>query len=96
MVLFPICFFFICFFFKPELLFYVCMYFILALLGFSCCAWTFSSCSHWELLFVQVLGLLIEVASLVAEQRLQSHGLQQLWHVGLVAPQHVKFSPIRD
>ena len=42
----------------------------LAVLGFRCCAWAFSSCSEWGLLFVVVRGLLIEVASLVAE-----HGL---------------------
>ena len=35
-----------------------------------CCAWPFSSCSKWGLLFVVVCGLLIVVASLVAD-----HGL---------------------
>ena len=33
-------------------------------------AWAFSSCSEWGLLFVAVHGLLIAVASLVAEHRL--------------------------
>ena len=42
----------------------------LAALGLRCCAWAFSSCGEWGLLFVVVRGLLIAVASLVAE-----HGL---------------------
>ena len=42
----------------------------LALLGLCCYAWAFSSCSERGLLFVAVRGLLIAVASLVAE-----HGL---------------------
>ena len=39
-------------------------------LGLHCCMWAFSSCSEQGLLFVMVRGLLIAVASLVAE-----HGL---------------------
>ena len=46
------------------------VYLFLAALGLRCCAWTFSSCSERGLLFVAVCGLLIAVASLVAE-----HGL---------------------
>ena len=49
------------------------MYFIylfLAVLGLRCCVWAFSSCSERGLLFFVVRGLLIVVASLVAE-----HGL---------------------
>ena len=42
----------------------------LAVLGLHCCTRAFSSCSEWGLLFVTVHGLLIAVASLVAE-----HGL---------------------
>ena len=42
----------------------------MAVLGLCCCAWAFSSCSEWGLLFVAVGGLLIMVASLVAD-----HGL---------------------
>ena len=42
----------------------------LAALGLCCCARAFSSCGEPELLFVAVRGLLIAVASLVAE-----HGL---------------------
>ena len=36
----------------------------------------FSSCSEWGLLFVVARGLLIVVASLAAEHRLQARGLQ--------------------
>ena len=42
----------------------------MAVLGLCCCAWAFSSCGEQGLLFVAVRGLLIAVASLVAE-----HGL---------------------
>ena len=42
----------------------------LAALGLCCCIWAFSSCWERGLLFVEVCGLLIAVASLVAE-----HGL---------------------
>ena len=49
---------------------YVCMYVCLAALGLHCCARAFSSCSERGLLFVAVRGLLIVVASLVAD-----HGL---------------------
>ena len=42
----------------------------MAALGLCCCAWAFSSCGEWGLLFVAVHGLLIVVASLAAE-----HGL---------------------
>ena len=50
--------------------------FFLAALGFHCRAWAFSSCGEQGLLFVAVRGLLIVVASLVAEHGLQAHGLQ--------------------
>ena len=42
----------------------------MAVLGLRCCARAFSSCGERGLLFVEVRGLLIAVASLVAE-----HGL---------------------
>ena len=42
----------------------------LAALGLRCCAWAFSSCGEWGLLFVVVRGLLIAVVSLVAKLRL--------------------------
>ena len=50
-------------------LFFICFLF-LAALGLRCYAWAFSSCGEWELLFIVAHGLLIVVASLVAEQRL--------------------------
>ena len=51
--------------------FFVCFLFIfLAALGLHCCVQAFSSCSERRLLFVAVHGLLIAMASLVAE-----HGL---------------------
>ena len=52
------------------------IYLFLAALGLCCCAHTFSSCSERGLFFVAVRGLLIAVASLVAEHGLQAHGLQ--------------------
>ena len=60
------------------------IYLFLAVFGLHCCTQAFSSCGEWGLLFVEVCGLLIVVASLVAEHRLQAHRLQQLWHVGSV------------
>ena len=53
------------FFFRISL-----FYLFLAVLGLRCCPGTFSSCGEWGLLFVVVHGLLIGVASLVAEHRL--------------------------
>ena len=45
-------------------------YLFLAALGLHCCAQAFSSCNEQGLLFVVVHGLLIAVASLVAEHKL--------------------------
>ena len=47
----------------------------MAALGLCCCAWAFCSCSERRLLFVAVHRLLIAVASLVAEHRLQTRRL---------------------
>ena len=47
------------------------IYLFLVTLGFRCCARAFSSCGQRGLLFVVVCGLLIALASFVAE-----HGLQ--------------------
>ena len=55
------------FFFNKFILF---IYLFMAVLGLHCCVWAFSSCSEQGLLFFAVCGLLIAVASLVAE-----HGL---------------------
>ena len=54
-------------FFK-KLIYY--FYLFLAALGLSCCAQAFSSSGERVLLFVVVRGLLIALASLVAEHRL--------------------------
>ena len=50
--------------------FFLINYLFLAALGLRCCAWAFSSCGEWGLLFVAVHGLLIAVASLVVGQGL--------------------------
>ena len=50
--------------------FWVFVFFFLTAFGLRCCVRAFSSCSEQGLLFVVVRGLLIVVASLVAE-----HGL---------------------
>ena len=57
----------------PFFLFYKFIYFIylfLAALVLHFCAWAFSSCGEWGLLFVVVHRLLIAVASFIAEHRL--------------------------
>ena len=43
------------------------IYLFLAALGLRCCAWAFSSCGGWGLLFIAVRRFLIVVAFLVAE-----------------------------
>ena len=50
-----------------TLSFFFLIYLFLAALGLLCCARAFSSCGEQRLLFVVVRGLLIVVASLVAE-----------------------------
>ena len=44
------------------------IYLFLAVLGLRLCAWAFSSCGEWGLLFVAVLRLLVVVASLIADK----------------------------
>ena len=57
--------------FPHLLLFFILFYFLfLSVLGLRCCTWAFSSWGEQGLLFIAVRGLLIVVASLVAE-----HGL---------------------
>ena len=75
---------FLCYF--KNLFIYLFIY--LAALGLCCCAWAFSSCSEQGLLFVEVHGLVIVVASLVEEHGLQARGLQQLWLTGSVVVAH--------
>ena len=66
----------VCFFLKINLFIYLS----LAALGLRCCTQAFSSCGERGLLFVAVCGLLILVASLVAEQ-----GFQGAWASVVVA-----------
>ena len=56
------------FFFFLKFIYFI--YLVLAVLGLRCCTGAFSSCGEQGLLFVEVRGLLIAVASVVAE-----HGL---------------------
>ena len=55
-----------CYFFNINLFIYL----LLAALGLRCCMRASSSCGEQGLLFIAVRGLLIAVASLVAEHRL--------------------------
>ena len=65
------------FFFKINLfILFILFILFLAALGLHCCVQAFSTCGEQGLLFVAVRGLLITVASLVAEHRLQVRGLQ--------------------
>ena len=57
-------------FFKNTFIIYLFIYLFMAALGLRCCTRAFSSCEERGLLFIMVQGLLIAVASLVAE-----HGL---------------------
>ena len=59
-----------CFCFLKKYLFIYLFIYFLAALGLRCCAQAFSSCSEQGLLSVVVRGLLIAVASLVAEHKL--------------------------
>ena len=67
---------------------FVCVFvlfcFVGCVLGLRCCVWAFSSWTKRGLLFLAVRGLLIAVASLVAEHGVQVRGLHQLWHAGSV------------
>ena len=54
--------------FKKNL--FILFILFLSAVGLLCCVRAFSSCGEWGLLFVAVHGLLIVVASLVAEHRL--------------------------
>ena len=56
------------FYFFNKFIYFI--YLFLAALGLHCCVWAFSSCGERGLLFIVVHGLLIVVASLVAEHRL--------------------------
>ena len=62
------------------------------MLHLCCCVWAFLNCGERGLLLPAVRGLLIVMASLVAEHGLQAHGLQQLWHAGSVVVAHGLYS----
>ena len=62
--------------------------------GLRCCVQAFSSRSEWDLLFV--LGLLTEVASLVAEDGLEVRRLSSCAAQALTAPWQVGSSGTRD
>ena len=66
------------------------IYIFLVALGLHCCAWAFSSCGEWRILFIAMHRLLIAAASVVAEHRLRRTGF--VWCMGLVAPWHVESS----
>ena len=72
-------------FFKNLFILFI---FIFGCVGSCHCVRAFSSCGEQGLLLVAVRGLLIVVASLVAEHRLQARGLQQLQHAGSVVVAH--------
>ena len=59
-----------------TILFFFFFNLFLAALGLHCCARAFSSCIEQGLLLIVVHGLLIVVASLVADHRLQVRRLQ--------------------
>ena len=54
--------------FKDVFFFYfIYIYLFLAMLRLHCCTQAFSTCIEWGLLMVAVCGLLIAMASLVAD-----------------------------
>ena len=59
-------------------------YLFLAVLGVRRFVWAFSSCSEQGPHFIEVRGLLIAVAFLAAEHRVQACRLQQQWLEGPV------------
>ena len=62
------------YFFSYKFIYFI--YLFLAALGLCCCARAFSSCDERGPLFIAVRRLLVAVASLVAEHRLQARRLQ--------------------
>ena len=59
---------------------YFLFYLFLAVLGLHCCSWTLSSFDKWRLFFSAVYKLLIAVASLVAQHKLQAHASVAVMH----------------
>ena len=62
-------------------------FFFLAALGLRCCARAFSGCGKWRLLFIEMRGLLMAVASRCGARALGMQALL-LWHVGSVVVAH--------
>ena len=67
----------------------------MAVLGLRFCARAFSSCGERGPLFIAVRGPLTIAASLLAEHRLQTRRLSNLWLAGRLALRHVGFSQTR-
>ena len=68
---------YVCPYVSARLFFFMCtelsllfIYLFLVALGLHCCAWAFSSCGEWGLLFITLHRLLIVVISLVVKHRL--------------------------
>ena len=75
-------------------LYYFCLF--LAARHLNCCIWVSLAAASGGYSLLAVLRVLIAVASLFVEHRLQVCGLQQLWNMGLVALQHVGSPWTRD
>ena len=74
---------------------YLLIDWLIAVLGLRFCARAFSSCGKWGPLFIALRGPLTIAASLVAEHRLQTRMLSNLWLTGPVAPRHAGSSQTR-
>ena len=86
---------------KNKFIYFI--YLFLAALGLCCCTQAFSGCGEQGLLFIVVHGLLLLRITGSRHTDFSSYGTrgqqlwltgsraqaQQLWHTGLVAPQHV-------
>ena len=71
-------------------------YLFLAALGLHCCVRTFSNCDVGWYSLVAGRGFLTELASLVAEHRLQAHRALVVVVLGLGCSRHVGSSQSRD
>ena len=70
------------------LFFFFSSFWVFLVLGFHCCAPTFSSCGKWGLLFVALLRLLVAVASLMGALGCSGFGSCQLQRAGSVVVAH--------
>ena len=71
------------------------IYLFLVTVGLHCCLGFSRVVESWGYSLVSLCVLLVAVAFLV-EHRLEEHRLQELWHMGLAALQHVGSSQTRD